>query len=42
MFIVLEVIGLMFIVAGVSMVSQPAAYVVLGIGILLGSYLFKR
>ena len=42
LFIALEVAGLLLITAGVSMYSQAMAYIVLGAGILAGSYIYNR
>ena len=42
LFIALEVAGLLLITAGVSMYSQAMAYIVLGAGILAGSYFYNR
>ena len=42
MFIAIEFLGLAFIVAGVHAYSEPMAYIVLGAGLLLGSYFYNR
>lgn len=42
MFIAIEVIGLLFIVAGVYAYSEPLAYIVFGVGLLFGSYFYNR
>ena len=42
LFVTLEVAGLLLITAGVYMFSQAMALMVLGAGILAGSYLYNR
>jgi len=42
MFIAIEIIGLCFIVAGVSMYSHALAYITFGCGLLVGSYFYNR
>ena len=42
MFIAIEFIGLMFIVGGVYTFSKGAAAIVLGAGLLIGSYFYNR
>ena len=42
MFYAIEIAGLLFIVAGVYSYSEALAYIVLGAGLLLGSYFYNR
>lgn len=42
LFIAIEIAGLLFIVAGVWFFSHAVAYIVFGVGLLLGSYFYNR
>ena len=42
LFIAIEATGLLLITAGVYMLSEPLALIVLGAGVLVGSYLYNR